>query len=105
LKLNTDQPVELSSFVGAFTSLANEFERFVESTFPGASADPQIYVREVRNGCIEADLMTGLVTLSTVTIAHMDQIMVLEDFVRRWGQRLTWLIKNDVPEGELDSTR
>lgn len=103
LKLNTEQPIELSDFVGAFTSIANEFERFIQRHFSGASANPQIYVREIRNGCVEADLITGLVTLSAVTIAHMDQIQVLEDFVRRWGRRVSALIKNDVPEGELDT--
>jgi hypothetical protein len=34
LKLDTDQPVEIRDFVGAFTSLANEFERFVEQEYP-----------------------------------------------------------------------
>lgn len=105
LKLSTDEPIELGNFVGAFTSLANEFERFVEADYSGVSANPQIYVREIRSGCVEADLITGLVAVSASAIAHMDQILVLEDFVRRWGQRISALISNDVPQGELNTTK
>jgi hypothetical protein len=103
LKLDTAEPVELGDFVGAFTSLANEFERYVAQTYRGAKADPRIYIREVRSGCIEADMVTGLVVAASTTIQHMDQIIVLEDFIKRWGGRMTALIKNNVPDGELES--
>jgi len=81
LKLDTAEPVELNDFVGAFTSLANEFERFVGEQYPEARADPRIYVREVRSGCIDADIITGLVIIGAHTIEHLDQILILEDFV------------------------
>jgi hypothetical protein len=105
LKLDTSEPVELSDFVGAFTSLANEFEGFVESAYPGTKLDTRIYVREVRSGCIEADLITGFGQLAVAAITHMDQIIVLEDFIRRWGMRVGWLRDNRIPEGELESTK
>ncbi|QRY69142.1 hypothetical protein JVX98_13035 [Ensifer sp. PDNC004] len=89
LKIDTEQPVELHDFVGAFTSLANEFERFVAASYPDAKSDPKMYVREVRYGCIEADMITGF---AVAAATHMDQILVLEDFVRRWGRRVTSLI-------------
>lgn len=104
LKLDTAEPIELEDFVGAFTSLANEFERFVSETYPGAKADPRIYLREVRSGCVEADMITGLMIAAGVVINHMDQILILEDFVKRWGKRMTALIANKVPEGELETT-
>jgi len=53
LKIDTEQPVELRDFVGAFTSLGNEFERYVRDAYPGTAADPKMFVREVRYGCIE----------------------------------------------------
>lgn len=105
LKLDTSEPVELGDFVGAFTSLANEFERYVESAYPGMKTDPRIYVREVRSGCIEADLITGVGTMLATTITHMDQILILEDFIRRWGVRFSWLRDNQVPKGELETTQ
>ncbi|MBD1546927.1 hypothetical protein HK439_11690 [Labrenzia aggregata] len=105
LKIDTDEPVELRDFVGAFTSLANEFERYVDATYSDVKTDPKMYVREVRSGCIEADLFTGLMAVAAATITHMDQILILEDFVKRWGQRFTFLLKGEVPAGELEGAK
>ena len=101
LKLDTAEPVELEDFVGAFTSLANEFQRYVADKFPGAKSDPRIYIKEVRSGCIEADMITGLAAGVSLAMTSMDQILILEDFVKRWGRRLTHLIRNDTPDAEL----
>lgn len=100
LKLDTHEPVELRDFVGAFTSLANEFDRYVDREFPGTTTEPQMFIREVRQGCIEADVITGI----AAAIGNMDQIIILEDFVRRWGSRFTSLLNGRVPEGEIEST-
>ncbi|MGP4752860.1 hypothetical protein [Agrobacterium pusense] len=100
LKLDTHEPVELRDFVGAFTSLANEFDRYVGREFPGTTTEPQMFIREVRQGCIEADVITGI----AAAIGNMDQIIILEDFVRRWGARFTSLLSGKVPEGEIEST-
>jgi hypothetical protein len=93
--------VEIRDFVGAFTSLANEFERYVKAEYPKAKSEPRIFVREVRHGCIEADMITGLLVAA---IPAMDQILILEDFVRRWGVRFKYLQSGRVPEGELNSS-
>ena len=101
LKLDTDEPVELRDFVGAFTSLANEFERYVGHEYPGSHSDPQMFVREVRVGCIEADILTGL---AITAMNHIEQIMVLEDFVRRWGGRFQALLKGQYAPGQFESS-
>jgi hypothetical protein len=85
LRLATSEPIELGDFVGAFTSLANEFERFMQSNYPNTRVEPQFYVKEVRRGSFEADIITNAVA---ATITHMDQILILEDFIKRWGTRL-----------------
>ncbi|NSZ52972.1 hypothetical protein G6K96_08390 [Agrobacterium vitis] len=100
LKLDTHEPVELRDFVGAFTSLANEFDRYVDREYPGITTQPEMFIREVRQGCIEADVITGL---AIAAVGHMDQIIILEDFVRRWGARFTSLLKGRVPDGEIES--
>ncbi|WJR66947.1 hypothetical protein QTA58_22610 [Neorhizobium sp. CSC1952] len=100
LKLDTEEPVELRDFVGAFTSLANEFERFIDAEFPDAHSDPKMFVREVRRGSIEADILTGL----TIAVAHLDQVMVLEDFIRRWGERFKALVSGNYAPGQLETT-
>lgn len=104
LKLDTAEPIELGDFVGAFTSIANEFERHVLDTYPGVKADPRIYIREIRSGCVEADMITGVTAAAGIVITHLDQILILEDFVKRWGRRMTALITNKVPAGELETT-
>lgn len=105
LKIDTDEPVELRDFVGAFTSLANEFERYVDTNYDNIKTDPKMYVREVRSGCIEADLFTGLGLIAAAAVTHMDQILILEDFVKRWGLRFTYLAKGQVPTGELETSK
>ena len=100
LKIDTEQPVELRDFVGAFTSLGNEFERFVRQNYPGAKADPRMYVREVRYGCIEADMITGL---AVAAVNSMDQILILEDFVRRWGARFHSILQARYGKGEMET--
>jgi len=107
LKLDTEEPIELGDFVGAFTSIANEFERYVSEAYPGTKADPRMYVREVRHGCVEADIVTAIqhaaVLGGAAVLSSAENILILEDFIRRWGGRLTALIKNEVPKGELES--
>lgn len=107
LKLDTDEPIELGDFVGAFTSIANEFDRYVSETYPGVRADTRMYVREVRHGCVEADIVSGLipaaVAIAGTAVHSVEQIMLLEDFVRRWGGRLKALITNNIPKGELEN--
>jgi hypothetical protein len=99
LKLDTDQPVEIGDFVGAFTALANEFERFVDDELPNAKSDPKMFVKEVRRGSIEADILTGV----TIAATHMDQILVLEDFIKRWGDRFCALLNGSYAPGQLES--
>lgn len=100
LKIDTEQPIELRDFVGAFTSLANEFERFVKNNYPDAKSEPKMFIRKVRQGCIEADMVTGLVALS---IAHMDQLLILENFVKLWGKRFSLLRDNSASDEELST--
>jgi len=98
LKIDSEEPVELRDFVGAFTSLGNEFDRYVHETYPDATSDPRMYVREVRYGCIEADMITGF---AVAAITQMDQILILEDFVRRWGGRFGMLLSGVVKGDQL----
>lgn len=103
LKLDTEQPVEIRDFVGAFTSLANEFERFIRDAYPDAKAEPKFFVREVRQGCIEADLFTGMQIFAASAIAYADQALIIEEFVQRWGRRFTALVNGTLGKGEIDT--
>lgn len=102
LKIDTDEPVELRDFVGSFTSIANEFERFIKVAYPDTKSNPKMFVREVRNGCIEADVITGIIA---VAVTQMDQILILEDFVRRWGARFMSLRDGNPSDDELNTNK
>ncbi len=104
LTLHTDEPVELGDFVGAFTSLANEFDRFVGAEYPDARSDPKMYVKEVRHGSIEADIFTGIQAITPIAMASIDQIMLLEDFVKRWGERFKAILTGSYSKDELQSS-
>ena len=56
LRIDTEEPIELDSFVGAFTSLAEEYRRDVRSQFPDIDSDARIFVKEIRKGSYVADL-------------------------------------------------
>lgn len=106
LNISTEEPIELSSFVGVFASLETEFERFISETNPDLKADAKIYVQEIRKGSIEADMFPVITALAGV-ITQMDQMLIVEQFVKKWGQRLGDLIANkkDAPntQSELQS--
>jgi hypothetical protein len=87
LTLDVPEAVELGDFVGTFTALASEFERYVQAQDPKAAGQATLFVREVRQGSIIADLVPWVSMLSGVVEA-MDKVMVVEDFVRRYGERI-----------------
>ena len=92
LKLDTAEPIELRDFLGAFASIGNQVERFIAERQPGVKVDTQTYVREVRNGCVEADLIVGVAFAGMLA---MDHALILEEFVNRWGARISALVSGD----------
>lgn len=88
LRLSTTQPIELGDFVKAFTSLANEYERFVRTEHPELSDQAAVYVKQVKEGSIEAELWNAGLVAGALAITHMDQLLILEQFVRQYANRL-----------------
>lgn len=91
LTLKTTQPIELADFVQSFTALAAEYERFVRTRHPELADQATVYVKQVREGSIEAELWNYGVAAGGIAITHMDQIIVLEEFVKTYGRRLASL--------------
>jgi hypothetical protein len=91
LKLNTTQPIELGDFVGAFTALASEFERYIKQTHPDLTGEAELYVRQVRRGSIVVDLFPGL-AIAAPFIADMEKALIVEKFVRVFGTRFRALL-------------
>jgi hypothetical protein len=84
MNISTKQPVELLEFVGMFTSLANQYEKTLREQHPDLDADARIFVSEIRPGSIVAELIPHL----GVIVNHMDQILIVEQFVKTYGQKL-----------------
>jgi hypothetical protein len=57
LTLDTTKTIELSAFVGAFSPLGNECDRFIRQTYPNLAGEADMFVCEVRRGSIIADLI------------------------------------------------
>jgi hypothetical protein len=105
LNLKTIEPIELGDFVGTFVALGNDYERFIAARGIQDKSEAKIYVKEVRAGSIEADLIPWISVFAPF-ITEMDKALIVEDFVRRWSLRLSNLLhgnKADLPSssGEL----
>ncbi len=98
LKLDTDEPVSLTDFVGNFVGIANQFEKFVGRNYPDHKADSEIYVKEVRAGSIEADLIAFLGTSmgggtllagAKMAVDAIDTAQILSGFVDNLKSRIS----------------
>ncbi|MFC7334179.1 hypothetical protein [Rhodocista pekingensis] len=89
LKLDTTDPIEIGDFVASFTALASQYEKFIRAHHPDLAPDVSIYVKEVRAGCIEAEFIPWAIMGVATLIGVMDKILILEDFIKRWGKRLS----------------
>lgn len=87
LKLDTDQPIALGDFVGAFVGLGSQFEKFVAHEYPAFKADSEFFVKDVRDGCIVAELVTmiglgGMSLLAEPAVVNaIDRAQILSKFV------------------------
>ena len=97
LRIDTENPIELGSFVGAFTSLATEYRREMRAQFPEVDSDAQIFVKEIRKGSYIADLIPH-VGMVAPFIADMDHALIVEKFVGVWGRRITALARGTFDE-------
>ncbi|HEY0112167.1 MAG TPA: hypothetical protein VGB59_03335 [Allosphingosinicella sp.] len=100
LRLETKRPIQIGDFVSAFTALGNEYERFIRVNRPDLAPEASIYVRQVREGSIEAELIPMAVTGAAMMLNAMDQMMILEQFVQLYGGRLKTFFK---PQGRLSN--
>ena len=85
LHLNLEQPAELTDFVGTFLSLASQFEDYMKRERGDWDVEAKIYVTQITPGSIIADLAPFVTTI----IDLMDKAMIVEDFVRQYGARIS----------------
>lgn len=95
LRIDTQDPIELGDFVGAFTSLAEEYQRQIQEHYKDLGENAHIYVKQVREGSIIAELIPYLSAITSV-VPWMDQVMIVEQFVTIWGQRISALVSGEL---------
>lgn len=93
LKLDTSEPIALSDFVATFVGIGNQFEKFVAKEYPDLKAGSEFFIKEVRAGCIEADLVawvvgSGLAGAGLWTIDAIDKAQIITKFVNGIGKRI-----------------
>lgn len=101
--IDVEEPIELGDFVAAFTSIENQYRRYIRDNHPDLKDDASIFVREIRPGSIIADLIPYAASL----IGLMDQAIVVEQFIRIYGARLSKYFQaggrqEDAAKNELD---
>ena len=103
LTLDTKEPIELGAFVGAFTSLENEYGRFIKQTEPDLAGEADLFVRDIRSGSIIVDLIPWL-SMAAPFIDDMEKTIIIEKFVRAWKERFESLLsgKGKAPETRLE---
>ncbi|CUH84704.1 hypothetical protein [Thalassovita mediterranea] len=97
LRIDNSEPIELNDFVGAFTSLARAYRNQAAEN-PDIEDNAEIYVKEVRKGSIEADLLPYVMSTAPIIAQHADQALQAIEFVAQWRQRITDLIEGNVPK-------
>lgn len=86
--LDLKQPVEINDFISAFAGLGAQFEKYLKSEHPDLQGDVKIYVKEVRKGSIEAELIP--LAYNTIVTA-LDHFQIVGKFLRGVSARLNTL--------------
>jgi hypothetical protein len=89
LTIDTREPIELGEFVGALTSLGNQFERYIRAEHPTFAPDAAFYVKEIRSGSSIIEIIPVLQPL----IETMGYSLIVEDFLKRYAARITRFLK------------
>lgn len=94
LKLDTDEPMALGDFVGNFVGIGNQFEKFVARTHPELKAESEVFIKEVRSGSIEADLVAwvaggGVTSASYWALDKLDKMQIFSAFVDDMKRRIS----------------
>jgi hypothetical protein len=81
LNIKTKNPIELNDFVSAFTSIASQYEKFLRENYPDLSGHADMFVREVRAGSIEADIIPWALQGLSAVVNVIEQIQIVDKFV------------------------
>lgn len=87
VEIKHSHPIAIGDFVGLFASLSSQYERYVRQQRPDLSPEANLYIKEIHAGSIVAELLP-LALAAPVLLDHMSSLMMIEDFIVRWGGRV-----------------
>jgi hypothetical protein len=57
VRLQTKNPIEIGDFVSEFTSVSDQYGKFIRENYPDLIPDAEIFVKQVRRGSIIVELL------------------------------------------------
>ncbi len=98
LTIDNSQPIKLTDFVTAFTSLSREYSSTVKASEDFSDEDAEIYIKEIRQGSIVADLIPIAASVVPLVVAEADKVLLAVETVDRWRERFSALLQGTIPE-------
>lgn len=102
LNIQTREPIELDDFVAAFSAISSQYEKFLRNEYPDLAGASEMFVRQVRAGSIEADLIPWAREGLGALVSTIDQLDIVLKFVRTYGGKLMTYVKG---QKEPDASR
>lgn len=91
--LDTREPIEIGNFVAVFTSLSNQYTKFISENYPDLAPDAKIFVRDIEKGSIIAELIPFMQMMGIpAAIPVAKQLDAVIDFVQKYGGRIAGFI-------------
>ena len=84
LRLDLKDPIEIADFVDLFASVASQLERHIKREYPDFKSDAKIYIKEIREGSIIAEI----IALGGSLIEHMDKALIVLGFASLFSRRV-----------------
>jgi hypothetical protein len=93
LRISLIELPELLDLTSAFAAIGHSFDRFIALYHPALRGETRLLVKEIRKGSTIIELIPNLPPL----LASMDAVLIVDDFMSRFGGLLRTLTEGNVP--------
>lgn len=99
LRISLKESPDLVALVDCFAAVANQFEQYLRREHPNLKGAARLFVQDIRKGSIIVELLPVIQPL----IANMDNILIVDGFVRRFGEIIGKYTHGDKAENATKS--
>jgi len=93
LQISLSEYPELFDLTAAFAAVGNMFDRFIATNHPALRGEARLLVKEIRQGSTIIELIPAIPPL----IASLDAVLIVDDFMTRFGGLLRTLVHGEAP--------